>query len=105
MKGSVKDDSIDMYERVEKCLIDCEKAHEGIGGDFSRLSIYGDALVKLAEAYRAAGDLKAAIGIYKKARAAYFIAACVKPTYHKQVVLIDDIITALLETISSKTTI
>ena len=101
----MKSEQIDKQERINKCLIDCKKAHESIGGDFSRLAIYGDALVKLAEAYHTAGDLKAAVGIYKKARAAFYIAACLKPMHHKQVVLIDDIITTLFETISNKTTI
>ena len=83
----MKSEQIDKQERINKCLIDCKKAHESIGGDFSRLAIYGDTLVKLAEAYRAAGDLKAAIGIYKKARAAFYIAACINLKHHKQVVL------------------
>ena len=88
----MKDEHIDKKEHITKCLIDCEKAHEGIGGDFSRLSIYGDALVKLAEAYQEAGDLKAAVGIYKKARAAFYIAACIKPLCQHRVAEIDMII-------------
>ena len=69
-----------------------EQAHESIGCDFSRLAIYGDALVKLAEAYRATGDLKSAVGIYKKARAAFYIAACIKPSCQHRVTKIDMII-------------
>ena len=83
---------IDKKEHINKCLIDCEKAHEGIGGDFSRLSIYGDALVKLAEAYQETGDLKAAVVIYKKARAAFYIVACIKPSCQHRVAEIDMII-------------
>ena len=88
----MKSEQIDKQERINKCLIDCKKAHESIGGDFSRLAIYGDALVKLAEAYRATGDLKSAVGIYKKARAAFYIAACIKPSCQHRVAKIDMII-------------
>ena len=76
----MKDEQIDKKEFINKCLIDCEHAHESIGGDFSRLAIYGYALVRLAKAHQTAGNLKAALGIYKKARAAFFIASCIKPS-------------------------
>ena len=88
----MKSGQIDNQERINKCLIDCEKAHESIGGDFSRLSIYGEALVKLAETYQAAGNLKAAVGIYKKARAAFYIAACIKPSCQHRVAEMEIII-------------
>lgn len=83
---------------INKCWLDCEKAHEGIGGDFSRLSIYGDALVKLAEAYQEAGDLKSAVGIYKKARAAFYIASCIKPSCQHHVMEMEGIIRSLIKT-------
>ena len=88
MKGK----QTEKQECITKYLIDCEQAHESIGGDFSRLSIYGDALVKLAEAYQTTGDLKSAVGIYKKARAAFDIAACIKPSCQHRVAEIDMII-------------
>ena len=60
--------------------------------------------MKLAETYQAVGDLKAAVGIYKKARAAYFIAACVNPMYYRQVTAIDSAIEDLLRVKSSRHT-
>ena len=88
-------EQIDKQELINKCLIDCEQAHESIGGDFSRLAIYGDALVKLAEAYQAAGDLKAAAGIYRKARAAFYIASCIKPSCQHRVAEMETVIHSL----------
>ena len=81
---------------IARCLEECKCAHDDIGIDFSRLSLYGEALVQLAEAYEAAGDLKATLGAYKKARAAFFIAACVKPIYHRRVAELDCVIEDLL---------
>ena len=94
MKGK----QTEKQECINKYLIDCEQTHESTGGDFSRLSIYGDALVKLAEAYQAVGNLKAAVGIYKKARAAFYIAACIKPSCQHRVTEMDGIICSLIKT-------
>jgi len=80
-------------------LIDCEHAHESISGDFSRLAIYGDALVRLAKAHQTAGNIKAALGIYKKARAAFFIASCIKPSCQKRVAELETVIENLMDAI------
>ena len=82
--------------RIARCLEECKCAHDDIGGDFSRLALYGEALIQLAKAYESADDLKAALGAYKKARAAFFIAAHVKPIYHRRVAELDSVIEDLL---------
>ena len=85
------------HDIITKCLAECDRAREEIGGAFSRLSFFGEALAQLAAAYQSIGDLKMAMGTYKKSRAVFYMAACLKPSCYRRMQEVEVIIESLTQ--------